>query len=373
MYDSFNIDNFRGLEHIELDDLRTINLISGRNNTGKTAVLEAMFLHSSGPHAGEGALGLLVPIRTGLPAILDLAGNSSPWLPFFPGQDAEHRIQLSARMSGKNVTVGMQIPLRERSNTTIQPYAQPGQTSPVYSLDVDVKEGAKAKVSFIQTAESQALSPTTPLLGNISFQITGSPNLKLTPAGAAIGPAFFLSGRSRTPQNELARRYSNLRRIGREKDFLAALKVIEPRLKGVEVLLNNGQLWLHADIGTEPPLPLPLLGEGTVTMADIITGIFEARNGVALFDEIENGIHYSVLPALWHQVGRAAKQANVQIFATTHSRECVVAAHDKFRKTPGELSLFRLRKSGSVPPVTSAVRYDLSTLGSALDLDLDVR
>ena len=39
----------------------------------------------------------------------------------------------------------------------------------------------------------------------------------------------------------------------------------------------------------------------------------------ALVHEVENGVHYSVLPDVWRFVFRAARVHNVQVFATTHS------------------------------------------------------
>ncbi len=45
MYTSFKIENFRGFDHLELDDLARINLIAGKNNVGKTSVLESLFIY----------------------------------------------------------------------------------------------------------------------------------------------------------------------------------------------------------------------------------------------------------------------------------------------------------------------------------------
>src|SRR5262249_5933408 len=44
MYSRVSIKNFRGIESLEADELRRINLIVGRNNSGKTTFLEGVFL-----------------------------------------------------------------------------------------------------------------------------------------------------------------------------------------------------------------------------------------------------------------------------------------------------------------------------------------
>jgi AAA15 family ATPase/GTPase len=45
MYTSFEITNFRCFDHLKLDNLARVNLIAGKNNVGKTALLEALFVH----------------------------------------------------------------------------------------------------------------------------------------------------------------------------------------------------------------------------------------------------------------------------------------------------------------------------------------
>jgi putative AbiEii toxin of type IV toxin-antitoxin system len=371
MYETFTIEYLRGFKHLTLDKLTTINLISGRNNTGKTALLEALFLHAAGAHAGEFALTALTPIRTGAAPALDPTGNTDPWTPFFLNQDPYNTIKLAGDPHRDTVTLEISIPPSRRPRNILS-YAQPGQASPTYSLDVSVQRDNKNKRDYLQTVGAKAVSPATPLLGNVALQFAGL-DFKLDPPAEVLVPAVISTARSRAPQQELARRYSNLKMQGREGDFLAAMRVIEPRLQSIEVLVANGQPTLHVDIGIGPPLPLQLLGEGSVTLADIISAMFEVRNGVVLIDEIENGVHYSILPELWFHLGRAARQAKVQVFATTHSRECVVAAHTTFRKTPHFLSLVRLATETDTQSAESVVRYDSSTLEAALDLDLDIR
>jgi hypothetical protein len=370
VYTSFDIKNFRGLRDIELQDLTNINLISGRNNSGKTAILEALLLHSAGAHAGEVAINMLTPFRTGMPPALDPSGNSGPWDSIFNNQDPSRSIILTGVIDGSSSTTELRASKPDYAPSG-QSYA-PVEANQTYRLSIQVYPARGQGTSHTLTASTQTITPAAPGIGNLSIQVSGI-NLKLEPPGNFIMPAFFSSGKVRTNQNELARRYSNLRIAGRDRDFIAALKVIEPRIRGVEVLVSNNISMLHADIGTAKPFPLPLMGEGTVTMADLITGIFEVRNGIALIDEIENGIHYSALPSLWHHVARAARQAKVQVFATTHSRECLLAAHESFRKTPREISLIRIKEGRDGNGSQSISHYDFKTLESALELDLDLR
>ena len=39
-------------------------------------------------------------------------------------------------------------------------------------------------------------------------------------------------------------------------------------------------------------------------------------------DEIDTGLHYTVMENMWKLVNQTAKKHNIQVFATTHSRDC---------------------------------------------------
>lgn len=371
MYTSFTIERLRGIERLELTDLTPVNLISGRNSSGKSAVLEALFLHAAGPHAGEFALNVLAPLRSGVQTTIDPSGDSDPWISFFLNQNPENDIQVRGDFARDQVAVQLTLAASRRAKGIVA-YSQPGQSSPTYSLGVRVTKGDSRPREYLQTVTAKPLSPTTPLIGNLAFQFS-SLDFKLEPPAEVSLPVLFLTGRSRTPQQELARRFSNLKLQSRDEDFLSAMRIIEPRLRSIEVLINNNQPALHADIGIGSLLPLQLLGEGTMILADIMMGIFTVRNGVMLIDEIENGVHYSILRDFWYHIGRAARQAKVQVFATTHSRECLIAAHTALSNWSNYLSLLRLIPGKERSAAASVVRYDHDTLESALDLELDVR
>ncbi len=47
---------------------------------------------------------------------------------------------------------------------------------------------------------------------------------------------------------------------------------------------------------------------------------------ILLIDEIENGLHHSVIEAVWRGIGALSRNHDIQVFVTTHSEECVNAA-----------------------------------------------
>ncbi len=90
-----------------------------------------------------------------------------------------------------------------------------------------------------------------------------------------------------------------------------------------------------------------------------------------LIDEIENGVYYDELPAMWRVIDQAAREADCQVFATTHSRECVVAAHDAFsERMDYGLSVHRLEPEGGQVRV---ITYGQEALAASIEANFEVR
>ena len=85
------------------------------------------------------------------------------------------------------------------------------------------------------------------------------------------------------------------------------------------------------------------MGEGVGRLLSLLLAILQTPGGVVLIDEVENGLHYSVMKPVWQAIAQAARQADMQVFATTHSWECIQAAHQAYKGSgPYELRYFRL-------------------------------
>ena len=113
------------------------------------------------------------------------------------------------------------------------------------------------------------------------------------------------------------------------------------------------------------------MGVGMVRLRSLVLEIENAAGGVVLVDEIENGLHYSVMGRVWEALAAAARQSDTQIFATTHSFECIRAAHEAFlAKDKYDFRLHRLERNDSG---IRAVTYDSKMLSAAMASDFEVR
>jgi AAA15 family ATPase/GTPase len=59
-------------------------------------------------------------------------------------------------------------------------------------------------------------------------------------------------------------------------------------------------------------------------------------------DEIENGLHHSIMTKVWAAIFEMARKLNVQVFATTHSWNCIESFQEAANRDPDDGVLVRL-------------------------------
>src|SRR5262249_6882137 len=159
--------------------------------------------------------------------------------------------------------------------------------------------------------------------------------------------------------------FSELVTANRQGELLPSLRFLEPRLDRLSLAVLGGKPLIHGSIGLDRLVPLPLMGEGIRRLFSILLAISHVPSGMVLIDEIENGLHYSVMKDVWKAIAAAARQMDVQVFATTHSYECIQAAHEAITASGTyDLRLFRLDRVNDEIQVAA---YDQDVLGYATE------
>lgn len=362
MYRSFKVKNFRCFEELTLDNLERVNLITGMNNIGKTALLEAIFLHAG---AYNPELALRVNALRGIETIKIELGwwIENPWDSLFTNFDISKTIVLA----GDNTLTGRRV-------MKLRILSKPSELAEVVGLLYH--HNYKVREQLPSTSEPAKIL-------ELQYQQEGKEPARyfliLDPRGIRVEPvppsppfpAFFIASHSRPPLIEEAERFGKLEIQGKQDVMLSVLRFIDPRLKRLAMVVTGGVPVLHGDIGTGRLMPLPLMGEGMVRLARLILYISNAPNGVVLVDEFENGLHHSVLQRVWQAVGEVAREFDTQIFATTHSWECITAAHKAF--STGERYDFCLYRLERIGENIRAISYDKETLDAAIKVGLEVR
>jgi predicted ATPase len=347
VYTDFRARHFKLFDDVSVQ-LAPVTIISGRNNTGKTALLRAVFLHASGPRAGRLAASRVLRGR--------LPEGQTVWDSNFRNSDTGEPIILSATFNGSRAEVTFSVNPSIDSELSDQTDDSDNEEISSQSLTIVVNYNGKSE-TYIQTIPLSSVSRS-----------------RLDPPGKPLVPASYLGSRATVNQTLLAELYSDLRVLGRQEDLLNAIKEVDSRLTGIEVLVTDGQPTLHLSmVGYSYPVPLTQFGDGMAAAINILSRIYSKRAEILLIDEVENGIHYTVLPSFWMHIKRAAQATGTQIIATTHSRECIQAAQGAFAAVDADgLRLLRLWRKSPESGV-SVSSYEYGDIESALELGLDVR
>jgi hypothetical protein len=184
-------------------------------------------------------------------------------------------------------------------------------------------------------------------------------------------PVFFLPTNFRTSILLEVALYSQLRSENYQDKIIKYLRIIEPKINNIEILNLTGRSVLYGDVGLDKPILLSFLGEGMSRLINILLAIGVSKNGVILIDEIENGFHYSVLKDVWKAISEMAREFNVQIFATTHSYECIQNAHLAFKES--DVYDFRVIRLDKTDDQVKPVVMNQEDLDTALELGFEIR
>lgn len=351
MLERVHIRNFRNLHDVEASGLSRINLIGGRNNSGKTSLLEALFLLSS---AGNPQVVLNANLIRGInpEGTVITVGTEHLWRQLFADLEMDRNIDIDGRhtLFGElilRVTAGEP----ERTEADFEHPDSFSMTNIIgknallfrYSGPSDIEVETHIRMTGQGFEVGGAPAPNVPFVARILLSDTGS-------------------------SAEDAIQLGQLRQQKRGDVLLTALQVIEPRLLSIADSSASGVPMIWGDIGLTELVPLPIMGEGMTRLTRLVLAISSTPDGVVLVDEIENGFHHSILPDVWRVIGKAASDANAQVFATTHSYECFEAAQQSL--TPDD---FRYHRLDVMDGEVRAVTYEPETSAAAVRHYMEVR
>ncbi|NUU99574.1 hypothetical protein XO12_05470 [Marinitoga sp. 1154] len=318
MFTSVTIKNFRLFEQLTINNLKRLNLFVGKNNAGKTAILESIFLLTSPKNI---QLNLNINAFRGLivsPANIEYIIQS-----LFKNMDTKKEIELTATLKNK-ITKTRKITIIPYQNTNIT-YQNPSLDTPIQTI-----KGLKS----ISKYDQQEI---------ITYLITHENNFEIKTEGNTFNEEFhgiFLNAQTRNTPG-LPQMFSKIIIEKKKKDIIEILKKIDPSIKDLEI---GGDGIIYCDTGLPKLFPINLMGDGIVKLLSILTAMYNYKNGIVIIDEIENGLHYSSLKSLWSGINEASKKFNVQVFATTHSWECL-EAFSKTLKNENDIKLYRIDKN----------------------------
>jgi AAA15 family ATPase/GTPase len=303
MIESLTIKDFRCFENVSLHDLKRVNIIVGRNASGKTALLESIYLTLGVP-----ALTFKIKQWRGLGDVYQVNERSETinalWRDLFYRFE-QNRIASIAFKGSSDLT----------RTLTIRHETESGVKLPVS------KEGAEIQplshVSFEWWKASRRIGAVKPEYKDGELKISGGPE--------PLPGAFYSSSNPVNPR-ETADWFSDLSKARNEKNVIKAIQGLFPFINDLSVETHNGIPMVHADILTMPEkIPVGLVSSGVNKLLALLVAIARQNHGILIVDEIENGFHYKTINKIWGVLYQFCKDSHVQLFASTHSGECLEA------------------------------------------------
>lgn len=322
MISSVNIQGYRCLNRFEMNGLGTLNLLVGTNNSGKTSVLEAIFLlMSNGDPFSLWQLGW----RRGERLLTSVGDREARG--FQVEVDVCHLFHRHDAHVGSKFTISArnQTPERQLSFSIVELSAK--ERSELIGSTDDLSISSRLAIQIKGTPAP--ISTLVPL--SRSGSITADSLTRRRPRRGELpaGPIFVTT--SSLPVNEMIEYWNKIALTPAEAFVLRALQFIDSDVERIAVQAATQPVFGDNTRGgfiikmkdVEQPVPIGSLGDGSWRMLSLAIALSQSRGGVLLIDEIDTGLHYSVMGRMWRLVYGAAKEFNVQVFATTHSYDCV--------------------------------------------------
>jgi AAA15 family ATPase/GTPase len=358
MITKLSIQGFKGFEQLELPLLSRVTLLGGRNNVGKTSILEALFMFFDRLNPQM----ILRQLAWRGVEVIPFEADAM-WAPVFYNYEMSKTITIEALVDNNNEKMAINFnPHYVPSAVQAGDSKQAGkalqirtnqQPRPSYSLDITIERKKEKK-------QTSHLSMGPEGIG-----------LYVDYAEKSTRHVVFLPSRLSVNPSEDAERFGKLDLIGKQEKVVEFLRIVEPKLKGLSTIAMGETSMIHGDLGLTRKIPVAYMGEGVSRLLSIILAVATSSQGLVVIDECENGIHYSIMPKVWEGIGRAAREFDCQIIGTTHSYECLQSAYNAFSgEMEQDFSYIRIDK---ISGKTVAKSFGFELLKTAIDSNMEVR
>ena len=350
MFRRITIDGFRGIDGLSIEDFRRVNVMVGRNGGGKTSILEAMAVAAA--PAAPGGLPMANTWRDMPPA------SSRSWhslLTLFSGMDPHRRMLFEYEADDETASIEIDAIFGASGTDPLEPGAGTGYEETLRGLKMQYRpdngKEIEASLELVETGYQQTVK------GKPQRRFPGS---------------FFIHARRATSLGETASALTTLYSDKSEGRFIDAVRKVDPRVQRLIPGTQNKQPTVLADLGGPTLVPISVLGDGFCRVALIVTGMVSSDAGKLLIvDEIDSGLHRSVMQGLWESVLELSRQYDFQVFCSTHNEEMLRQTLPAFSGEPDALRVYRIDRSADGK--VSQQLYDYTMFHDAEAAGMDVR
>ena len=354
-FPNLTIKGFRGIRELTIPQLGRVNLITGKNSTGKSSVLEALrlFANNAVPSVILDTLEFREEDmnRYGEEEFISDLESLPHIAPLFHGfpQHLEEFSPIEVATSGE---FGPTKLLMRVDSAHVADDANGGsRLFPKQSAMFEDSDGEIALV--VETGDRTRLHRLERFLqywntrGRRSSMATEVPRI----------PCILVRSHSSERTGGLGNLWDAIALTYKEEVVIQALRIIDSRIEAISMVGSERYRFLRRAIvratGIPRPVPLRTFGDGMNRLLWIALSLVNAGEGILLVDEFENGLHYSVQPDVWRMIFGLSQKLDIQVFATTHSRDTVEAFQKAAAESPEEGALIHLtsRRDDIIPTV----------------------
>ena len=259
---NIEIKNFKCFQDFKAEGFARVNLIGGKNNVGKTAFMEACYINTSAETISNMLFSLskIHQDRDRLNIALNDEFNMIDMLAKYNFFEILSINSISYNFHDNSINKSLSIQLNENSETI--------------DFTTQISFNKNQNVIFID-----------------NFGFTNSELKEI------YKPVQLLD--KDTALNEYIMNFDKT---------ITQFKIISD----IPYLKHNSEYYALSNFG-----------DGIKQYISIIASLYASKDKYLFIDEIENGIHYTNLDKLWEIILTISKEQNVQVFATTHSKECI--------------------------------------------------
>lgn len=344
MLKDLRIKNYRGFEDFYIDGLARVNLIVGDNNIGKTSFLEAIYLLVKQPLSpNEKSVLLEILERRGeLIKEIVVKTSSEKVITDYIYENLHFGYQITEQ--NQEIKISSKIDIKNLI---------------VFSIKYQT-EFEKINISFMEEAKAEKMPN---VIYRINYQLVKKENNKreyknnlkeikgqLNTFNASLFSPIsiiFIDDEKIDTQN-IRNLWDQINLTPKEDIVLDSLKIIIPNLQKIALTVSHTPPQVRLRIkDSDSPIPLSSMGSGMKKIFQLAMSCLTVENGILLVDEIETGLHYEAQTDMWRLLIETAKELNIQIFATTHSWDCICALQEALEgiEDKSVAKLFRLDKN----------------------------
>ena len=363
MIESLKIKNFRLFKELEIDGFKRVNLIVGKNNSGKSCLLEAIYLLLT-----KGNFSYIIDLLKDRDE-LRVDFDSKKERDYFDDTDKnEHPIRFLFN--------GYRIPPRLDENI-VQISSQSSKLSighVAYKLGID---GNLKKINVLEKDDKFENNLSHGIMikyGNNSLyefplKMNKTKMQHYIDSATEIEEINFLPGPSKFDLY-ISQLWDFISMTELEDEIVNSLRIIEPNLGKIN-LLGAERVPVIKYKDSSEKVPLKSLGDGMTRLFHIILALVNSKDGCLIIDEIENGLHWKTQPKVWEIIFQLSEKLNVQVFASTHSSDIVRTYCEAWGDNIESGAFHRLESSAEKG--SRSVRYSHEKLSISDEMNVEVR